>query len=178
MPIIIDGNNLLFAMHEHAPIPNVGRETMLRIIEQFAKQTGENVTVIFDGPRPLSGLGEQFRSPSVVVQFSAPQTADDVIVAMIHGSQNSGSLQVVTADRAIAHEARHRRCFVVAPKDFIDQVFARPDSRNEPPATQSREKPTTASKDEAEELLRLIEGEGLDPRDDRELFDSDDLPTE
>ena len=35
--VVIDGNNLLYAMREHAPIPNVGRETMVRIIERWAK---------------------------------------------------------------------------------------------------------------------------------------------
>ena len=35
--VIIDGNNLLFAMYEHAPVPNIGRETLVRTVERWAR---------------------------------------------------------------------------------------------------------------------------------------------
>jgi len=37
--ILIDGNNLLHAMHQRAPIPQVGRETMVRVIERWARSS-------------------------------------------------------------------------------------------------------------------------------------------
>lgn len=170
MPLVIDGNNLLFAMHANAPMPNVGRETLLRIIERFAIGLGETITVVFDGGRPSAGLGAQFRSPHVDVQFSAPLTADDVIVEIIHRSTDPGQLRIVTADGAIVHEARSRRCAVITPIDFIHELFKQPETKSTSNAEQ-HEKPVKPDLSEIEEMLRLMESEELDLRDDRELFE-------
>ena len=40
--VIIDGNNLLHAMHEHAPIPHVGRETLVKIIERSLEKQADH----------------------------------------------------------------------------------------------------------------------------------------
>lgn len=171
MPIVIDGNNLLFAMHDEAPIPNVGRETMLRIIERFAMAGNESICVVFDGRPPLGGMGGQFHSSRVDVRFGAPKTADDVIVDMIQRSNDPARLHVVTADGAIAHEARARRCPVIAPVDFIRAIFPQPErgANASPPAS---EKPTLPDRSEVDELLRLMDQEDVDLRDDRDLFDA------
>ena len=46
--VVIDGNNLLHAMHAHAPLPAIGRETLVRIIERWAERVGGEVVVVED----------------------------------------------------------------------------------------------------------------------------------
>lgn len=131
--VIIDGNNLLHAMHAHAPLPNVGRETLVRVIERWARGRGCAVSIVFDGPPPRGGMRAQLASKLVGVQFSAPVTADDVIVEMVNAARDPGRVCVVTSDKAIVHAARGRRCQCCGTKPFIDAMF-RPDGSQRAPA--------------------------------------------
>ena len=122
--LIIDGNNLLHAMHAHAPIPNVGRETLVRLIERWAKPRRERVTLVFDGPVPRGGFATQMRSKRMAVQFSAPLTADDVIVELIKTAAHPAMIRVVTGDNAIRLEASYRRCTCTGDAEFVRELFA------------------------------------------------------
>src|SRR3990170_1885636 len=108
--VIIDGNNLLHAMREHAPITAVGRETMVRLIERWSRGSGSSVTLVFDGPPPRGGFNKQLSPDGLTVRFSAPATADDLIVAAIGDEKNPTRLRVVTSDTAIRHTAGYRKC--------------------------------------------------------------------
>ena len=116
--VIIDGNNLLHAMHAHAPLPAIGRETLVKVIERWAGAREDLVTLVFDGPVPRGGLARQMSSGRIAVRFAAPATADDVIVEMIHHASQPTALVVVTGDTAIRHEARLGAC----------RTFGRPSS--------------------------------------------------
>ncbi len=163
--VVIDGNNLLYAMREHAPIPNVGRETMVRIIERWAKTHEEEVTLVFDGPKPDKGMAQQLSGAGLDVRFSAPRTADDVIVDLIHSTKDASALRVVSADTAIVYEASARRCRHTAPIAFIAELFpperaaSHPAAKADPPQV---DKPDQVTSDEAKEML--------------DLFDEDDGP--
>ena len=168
--VIIDGNNLLHAMHAHAPIPHIGRETLVRIVERWAGQGDDDVSLVFDGAVPREGLAGQMTSSRITVRFSAPATADDVIVDMIHRAKDPGKLHVVTSDKAIRHEARHRRCRHTDAVRFVKELF--------PPADKPRsaraapgEKPGEISADEAQIWLDTF---GMD---DTEPFDGHDAMT-
>ena len=133
--LIIDGNNLLFAMYEHAPMPHVGRETLVRVIERWAAEGIKEVTLVFDGPDPRGSLGEQMRSPRLDVRFSAPHTADDIIITMIHETKDPGRIRVVTGDKAIRAEAVSHRCGHVTAIAFVAELFPPKERSGSPPAT-------------------------------------------
>lgn len=169
--VIIDGNNLLHAMHAHAPIPSVGRETMVKIIDQWARQSDDDVTLVFDGPVPRKGLAAQMTSSRITVRFSAPATADDIIARMVQRARDPGSVRVISSDTALRHEALHRRCQYADSLAFINELFPPRDERH-PKAAASTEKPGQVSPKETDEWLELF---GLDDED--EPFDGYDAMT-
>ncbi len=166
--VIIDGNNLLHAMHAHAPLPAVGRETLVRVVERWARQGDDSVTLVFDGPVPREGLAKQMTSSRITVRFSAPMTGDDVIVAMVHRAKDPGGVRVVSGDTAIRREARYRRCGHTDVVKFIAELF--PSERTSSPAPPTRsEKPGCVSPEDTREWLELF---GVD--DETEPFDGHD----
>lgn len=170
--VIIDGNNLLFAMYEHAPVPNIGRETLVRTVERWARTGRADVSLIFDGGVPRGGLAEQMRSDRIDVQFSAPATADDVIVAMVHESRDPGAIRVVSSDKAVGAEARRRRCRHTTSVAFVAEMFP-PKSRPPSPEVSStgNDKP-----EEMGDTQRWLETFGID-NPNNESFDGDDAMT-
>ncbi len=132
--VIIDGNNLLYAMHAQAPMPHVGRETLVKLVERWAGRGDHEVTLVFDGPIPPGGLARQMASDRITVRFSAPVTADDIIVDMIHQAKDPTIIRVVTSDNAIRHEAKRRRSRNTVAADFIEELFPQ-DSQPRPPGS-------------------------------------------
>lgn len=158
--VIIDGNNLLFAMYDHAPLPNVGRETLVRIIERWAQIGTRQVTLVFDGPEPRGAMSQQMQSPQLDVRFSAPHTADDIIVAMVHETKDPGRIRVVSGDKAIRAEAVSHRCVHVTSVDFVAELF--PPKSQAPPHPSSRpEKPEPGGS--TEQWLEAFGYDGSDP---------------
>jgi predicted RNA-binding protein with PIN domain len=82
------------------------RAAMKRLAESlaaFAAETGEPVTVVFDG-RPFD-----LRAPPAEVVFApgrGPDAADHEIAARVEANSDPGSLRVVTSDRALAERVR------------------------------------------------------------------------
>ncbi len=172
--VIIDGNNLLHAMHAHAPIPYVARETMVKIIERWARKGDDEVSLVFDGPTPRGGLAQQMTSSRIMVQFSAPVTADDIIAKMIKRAPDPGRLRIVSSDTALRHEARHRRCGYTDAVTFIQHELFPPEGEAPRKITQTDEKPDEVSRQDTEEWLDIF---GLGDDDD-EPFDGHDAMTE
>ncbi len=162
--VIIDGNNLLHAMHEHAPIAAVGRESMVRLIERWSRASGCNVTLVFDGPAPRGGFGKQLSPKGLTVKFSAPATADDLIVAAIAEEKEPTRLRVVTSDTAIRHAAGYRKCRCTDSVSFISELF--PDQApDNPPRPPTPKKPTDGTPIDAEQWKTMFGGEEEDPFD-------------
>lgn len=101
--------------------------------------------VVFDGAAPTRGLKRQLAPEGLDVRFSAPRTADDLIVELIHAATSPDQLLIVTDDKAILYEARLRGCASASSKGFTETLFASagrsPTSTPLPPA----EKPTDVS---------------------------------
>lgn len=150
--IIIDGNNLLYAMHAHAPLPAIGRETFVKILERWVQRSSAAVTLVFDGPVPSGGLAKQMTSSHMTVTFSAPATADDIIVTMIEQAKKPKMLRVVSSDTAIRHAARHRQCQHSDAVAFIAELFPS-NEESHPQSAPSAEKPEVISPDETEKWL-------------------------
>jgi predicted RNA-binding protein with PIN domain len=73
------------------------------LLAAFAAETGEPVTVVFDG-RPFD-----LSAGPVEVEFASgrgPDAADRVIAARVEADPDPGSLTVVTSDRALADRVR------------------------------------------------------------------------
>lgn len=134
--LIIDGNNLLFAMYEHAPLPNIGRETLVRIIERWATGRTTDITLVFDGGEPRGAMAEQMRSDRIDVRFGAPVSADDVIITMVQETKDPGKIRVVSGDKAIGSEARRHRCRHTTSVAFVKELFP-PKSRPPGPEADS-----------------------------------------
>jgi predicted RNA-binding protein with PIN domain len=166
--IIIDGNNLLFAMHEHAPIPAVGRETLVRVIEQWAEKGDDKVTLVFDGPVPDTGMARQMDSPRIIVKFSAPLTADDVIIKMVRETKDPGNTRIVSSDTAIATEAKYRRCAWSDSPAFVQELFGEPGPPADTSAAATPEKPQAPSPEETNEWLKTF---GLNQIEDNDQED-------
>lgn len=166
--VLIDGNNLLYAMHEHAPVPSVGRETLVRIVERWARTGQDDVTVIFDGPTPRGGMTAQLASPRIDVQYSAPKSADDIIITQVKRAKYPSQVRVVSTDTAIQYEARLRRCRATDCVSFIQELY--------PP--QSKKGGDSAKKPEAGENLSQDADEWLNyfgiDKIDEEPFDGYD----
>ena len=162
--VIIDGNNLLHAMREHAPIAAVGRETMVRLIERWSRGSGSSVTLVFDGPAPRGGFSKQLSPEGLTVRFSAPETADDLIVAAIGDEKDPTRLRVVTGDTAIRHAAGYRRCRCTDAVSFIGELFPDP-GPCEAPRPLTHEKPTDVAPEDAEHWKHTFGGRDDEPFD-------------
>ena len=115
MPWLIDGSNVLGAMRvdRHG---DEGKRGLVRLLASFARARRTRVTCIFDGPEPPS-FGRHLGS--VTVAFSAPRSADELIVER---AANGRGWSVVTSDRELAARVRRRDVQVVAPNVFIRQM--------------------------------------------------------
>jgi predicted RNA-binding protein with PIN domain len=156
--VIIDGNNLLHTLREHAPIAAVGRETMVRLIERWRKTSGCEVTLIFDGPAPRGGLSKQLSPEGLTVRFSAPATADDLIVAMIRDEKDPTRLRVVTSDKAIRHAAGYRKCRSTDSVSFVSELFP-PERASHATRQLPDEKPAEVQPDDAEKWKEAFGGD-------------------
>ena len=162
--VIIDGNNLLHALREHGPIAAVGRETMVRLIERWGKSSGCAVTLIFDGPVPKGGLSQQLSPEGLTVRFSAPATADDLIVAIIRDENVPTRLRVVTSDKAIRHAAGYRKCPCTDATSFIVELFSAA-NHSKPVPEAAAEKPGEVRPEDAERWRQAFGGEDDEPFD-------------
>ncbi len=137
MPVLIDGNNLLFAARDADPERPVGRSRLGQILASWSLCTREPVHIVFDGPAPASALAEQIVGDTIRVSFSgAGVPADDVVIREINASTAPRRLIVVSSDRVVALSARRRRCIAMRSDDFWQQVLAdlsRPRPRPLPP---------------------------------------------
>lgn len=162
--VLIDGNNLLHAMHALAPVPHVGRETMVKIIERWAREGDDEVTLVFDGPAPRGGLSKQMASSRIAVRFSAPRTADDVIVGYFAKRGSGAAYRVVSSDTAIGHAARAKKGRVTSAAEFIGELFpeggsssgARTSGDGVGGGSPTAEKPSAMSDAERDEWLEIF----------------------
>jgi len=136
--VLIDGNNLLHAMHAQAIGRHIGRETLVRWIERWAATRPDKITLVFDGPPPNSGLVRQLESARVAVRFAAPKSADDILVQMIQATKTPTTVRLVSGDTAIQYEARFRKCPVTSSMDFVDELLV---TQRKPPVPRAPESP-------------------------------------
>lgn len=139
MPFLIDGNNLLFAAREaEGPDRPPGRSLLCARLGDWARRTGAQVHVVFDGPAPDAPFAKQIGDPDIQVSFSGRGvTADAALIAALASDSAARRLVVVSTDREIRAAARRRRARVLRSDEFwarLQRDLARPETPpREPP---------------------------------------------
>lgn len=139
MPVVIDGNNLLYAARnvEAASSLLVGRSMLCDAVGKWAQQRQERVHIVFDGPAPNAALARQIGHPAVEVSYSgAGISADAVVSNIIETDSAARRLLVVSSDRAIVRVAKRRRARPIRSEEFWkllkSDLARRPPRRSEP----------------------------------------------
>ena len=98
------------------------------------------------------------------MRFSAPKTADDIIVDLIKRAKHPPLVRVVTGDTAIRYEARCRRCQHTSAVEFVRELFdpGHPSTKTRKP---QQEKPQQQTAEEKQEWLDIFDD------DDDQSFD-------
>lgn len=166
MPVLIDGNNLLFAARDADPEKPVGRARLCELLGQWSRRVREQTTVIFDGPTPHGELASQIAGREIEVGYSESEKADLLIIARIQSNSAARRLVVVSTDREIARAAKRRRASPMRSDEFWELLKA---DLSRPPqaALEPIEKRRGLSKGQAEEWLRELGFESHNPTDDR-----------
>ena len=152
MPVLVDGNNLMFAMAEVAD--DVGREGLCRWLARLA-DGGESVCVVFDGPA-RGGQERTLRQPGLEVVFSGRRSADAEILERIAACSAPKRLRVISTDREIRTAARRRRCAAVRSEDFARElVRGNPPART--PGDETAKKPGELTDEQREQWYREFE---------------------
>jgi predicted RNA-binding protein with PIN domain len=159
VPVLIDGNNLLYAARKRGDDTLlIGRSMLCDTLGRWASKTGTRVRVVFDGPMPTAARAAQIGNAAIEVSYSGPVTADAVVVQIIETDSAARRLLVVSTDREIIRAAKRRRAQPMRSEDFWPRVqadLARPD----PTPDEPQEKEVGLSPDETERWLREF---GLD----------------
>ena len=162
MPVIVDGNNLLYAARAAQDGgPLMGRSLLCDALGKWSRRRGERVHVVFDGPAPSDGLASQIADAAIQVSYSGGVSADAVVIEMLATDSAARRLLVVSSDRELAQAASRRRARSVRSEEFwalLRQDLARSLPRRIEPA----EKVHGLGPEAAEEWLREF---GLDEAD-------------
>lgn len=155
MPVVIDGNNLLFAAQKQEPSSIlVGRSILCDRLGMWADRCRESVHVVFDGPAPNAALAAQIGNPNIEVTYSGRGvTADSVLCKIVETDSAARRLVVVSSDREVAAAAKRRRARAVRSEDFwagLQRTLARPVPRKDEP----EEKEAGLTPEATEEWLR------------------------
>ncbi len=120
MPLVIDGNNLLYAARAAGTSSLLlGRAMLCNAIGRWAQQRRETVRIVFDGPQPSAARVQQIEHAAVDVVFSgAGVSADTVLTELIESDSAARRLVVVSSDKEIVRVAKRRRARPVRSEDF------------------------------------------------------------
>ena len=133
----------------------VGVQDAVDVTQQVFLQLFATVTLVFDGPMPEGGLAKQMQPAGIRVLFSAPETADDIIVRIVQAALDPAQLHVVSSDTAIRYEAGLRRCKHSDSATFITTLFPPAADQPETQAEQP-EKPDVVPPQDASEWLDVF----------------------
>ena len=158
MPVLIDGNNLLFAAQDVGdPDHVIGRSGLCDVLGEWARRAGESVQVVFDGPAPSAALAQQIGHAHVEVRYSGGGvSADDVIIDILQSDSAARRLLVVSTDREIRRAATRRRARDIR-SDRFWQVVQSDLQRRQPPPSEPPEKRAGLDPQQSDEWLRRFD---------------------
>jgi len=159
VPYLIDGNNLIFALHEVGP--EVDRLGLCELLDRLAAR-GERVCVIFDGPPPDAPTARILAGKRAEAIFPSPRSADALLLERIAANSAPRRLTVVSSDREIRRAAARRRCKVRKSEEFA--VFlVKLDQDRKPPPDEPPEKRHGLSPEQVDAWLEEFEMNGDNP---------------
>ena len=130
MAYLLDGNNLI-GTERGGAASEEDRGALVREVSDRLRRTRARVVLFFDGAgRPLS-LG------GLSVEFAGRVSADEAIVREVARSKRPEETTVVTADRALARQARDAGAKTLSPAEF----WARFGSESRPASVRTPESP-------------------------------------
>ncbi|MCK4343292.1 MAG: NYN domain-containing protein [Phycisphaerae bacterium] len=131
MPVVIDGNNLLYAARDvEDPALLIGRSMLCDTLGKWARRYNEEVHVVFDGPSPSAPLAAQIGHPDIQVTYSgAGISADAIVIDILETHSAARRMVVVSTDHDIIRVAKRRRAKSVRSEEFwaaLKKDLARP----------------------------------------------------
>ncbi len=171
MPVLIDGNNLLYAASAaEALAPLMGRSMLCAALGEWARRRSQRVLVVFDGPAPQPALGRQTGHPRIQTRYSGPGvSADAVLIEVIERETSGRQLLVVSTDAEIRRAARRRRARSVRSEEFW-AALRRDLSRPPPDSAEPEEKVAGLAPEAADAWLQEF-GLGELPPEPADGFD-------
>lgn len=159
MPVLIDGNNLVFAARDVESAEwQPGRTWLIARLVEWGRRRRDDVCIVFDGRPPREPA--PFAPSLSVIYSGAGVSADSVLIGLVQRDSAPRRLIVVSTDREIAAAARRRRARAVRSDAFWRHVLhdlTRPVRRSVEP----REKRTGLPPDQVDAWLREL---GFEPQ--------------
>lgn len=123
MPFLIDGYNLLWAVHKLGDDSQSLTDVhMCRIVSGYLKQTGESGEIVFDGIGPPDKSSFDNMENLEVFFTGVDADADSVIENKIRANTAPRRLTVVSSDRRIRDAARARKASALKSEKFCQQL--------------------------------------------------------
>jgi predicted RNA-binding protein with PIN domain len=124
MPYWFDGNNLIGQSTEVARKDRNTRKAFLSTLSAYQKSGGGRFLVYFDGDDPV----DSSPPPGISVRYSAPESADIVILHRLREIQRASEVIVVTNDNELAMRCRHAGANSMPWHQFTSKMQSRPTS--------------------------------------------------
>ncbi len=145
MRYLIDGYNFLFALADHKD----RKAAILWIQNEFATHHLKGV-IVFDREAKGESVERQYPSPLQVIYVPSAMSADEYLIEILQGRQNS-PMTLVTNDRALARAGRELGAKTIEVAEFLRML--------EKKGRKGEEKTSESDRWEMERWLRLFEGE-------------------
>jgi predicted RNA-binding protein with PIN domain len=153
MPLLIDGNNLLYAVAD-AMGTSLSRYALASMLAELARRTAQPVTLVFDGAPASQADADQFFLLEIEIHFAYPAPADGVICRLLEENSAPRRLEVVSTDREIRKAARRRKAKSLRSDDFARRLLKELDRPDPPPPAEPIEKRRGLNEDQTRKWLR------------------------
>jgi predicted RNA-binding protein with PIN domain len=122
MPYWFDGNNLIGQSAEAAKTDTQTRRAFLSALSTYHKSGGGRFLVYFDGDDPCPSAAP----PGVSVRYSAPESADALILRCLRERRLPAEVIIVTNDRELMARCRNGGAAVLDWRQFMAKMQSRP----------------------------------------------------
>jgi hypothetical protein len=120
---IVDGNNLLWAIHERFEERQIATEVELcRVLSRYFVRMAEEGQVVFDGAGPADKGAFESIANLEVVFAGFHNDSDSIIEKKIKADTAPRRLTVVSSDRRLRKAAATRRATAVKSEEFWQKV--------------------------------------------------------
>lgn len=122
MPYWFDGNNLIGQSTEVSRKDRNTRKAFLSTLSAYQKSGGGRFLVYFDGDDPA----DSSPPPGISVRYSAPESADIVMLRRLREIQRPSEVIVITNDNELAMRCRHAGANALLWHQYISKMQSRP----------------------------------------------------